>query len=311
MSGMNQFFYTYQEEGEKEHTRLDVFLAAQLTTLSRSRISALIKEKRVTVNGKSVKAGYALTKGDVITGEIPGEQPLTLTPAAIPLNIVYEDHDVVVVNKPRGMVVHPAPGSEDNTLVNALIAHCDDLSGINGVLRPGIVHRIDKDTSGLLLVAKNDVAHNSLARQLKNHTVHRVYEAIVCGEVAEPQGMINCPIGRHPTERKKMAVTEKNSKEAITHYLVLERFSDFTHIEARLETGRTHQIRVHMKYIGHPLLGDPVYGKGAKNPFHFAGQALHARTIGFLHPVSGEYLEFSALPPADMENVLAQLRKGY
>lgn len=308
MNEMNQFFYTYQNE---EHTRLDVFLAAQLTTVSRSRIAALIKEKRVTVNGKGVKAGYALTKGDVIAGEIPEEQPLAVTPAAIPLDIVYEDHDVVIVNKPRGMVVHPAPGSKDNTLVNALIAHCDDLSGINGVLRPGIVHRIDKDTSGLLLVAKNDIAHNSLAQQLKNHTVHRVYEAIVCGAVAEPQGLIDCPIGRHPVERKKMAVTEKNSKGAVTHYLVLERFADFTHIEARLETGRTHQIRVHMKYIGHPLLGDPVYGKGEKNPFHFAGQALHARTIGFLHPVSGEYLEFSATPPADMENVLAQLRKGY
>lgn len=291
--------------------RLDVFLVAQLVTVSRSRISALIKENRVMVNGKSVKAGYALDKGDVIEVDIPKEQPLTVLPATIPLDIVYEDHDVVVVNKPRGMVVHPAPGSRDNTLVNALIAHCDDLSGINGVLRPGIVHRIDKDTSGLLLVAKNDIAHNSLARQLKNHTVRRVYEAIVCGVVAEPQGIVDCPIGRHPSERKKMAVTEKNSKPAVTHYLVLERFTDYTHIELKLETGRTHQIRVHMKYIGYPLLGDPVYGKGEKNPFHFAGQALHARTIGFLHPVSGEYLEFSVEPPEDMQNVLSQLRKNY
>lgn len=291
--------------------RLDVFLVAQLVTVSRSRISALIKENRVMVNGKSVKAGYALDKGDVIEVDIPKEQPLTVLPATIPLDIVYEDHDVVVVNKPRGMVVHPAPGSRDNTLVNALIAHCDDLSGINGVLRPGIVHRIDKDTSGLLLVAKNDIAHNSLARQLKNHTVRRVYEAIVCGVVAEPQGIVDCPIGRHPSERKKMAVTEKNSKPAVTHYLVLERFTDYTHIELKLETGRTHQIRVHMKYIGYPLLGDPVYGKGEKNPFRFAGQALHARTIGFLHPVSGEYLEFSVEPPEDMQNVLSQLRKNY
>lgn len=303
---MNQLIYQ-----EENHMRLDVFLVAQLVTVSRSRISALIKENRVMVNGKSVKAGYALDKGDVIEVDIPKEQPLTVLPATIPLDIVYEDHDVVVVNKPRGMVVHPAPGSRDNTLVNALIAHCDDLSGINGVLRPGIVHRIDKDTSGLLLVAKNDIAHNSLARQLKNHTVRRVYEAIVCGVVAEPQGIVDCPIGRHPSERKKMAVTEKNSKPAVTHYLVLERFTDYTHIELKLETGRTHQIRVHMKYIGYPLLGDPVYGKGEKNPFHFAGQALHARTIGFLHPVSGEYLEFSVEPPEDMQNVLSQLRKNY
>lgn len=303
---MNQLIYQ-----EENHMRLDVFLVAQLVTVSRSRISALIKENRVMVNGKSVKAGYALDKGDVIEVDIPKEQPLTVLPATIPLDIVYEDHDVVVVNKPRGMVVHPAPGSRDNTLVNALIAHCDDLSGINGVLRPGIVHRIDKDTSGLLLVAKNDIAHNSLARQLKNHAVRRVYEAIVCGVVAEPQGIVDCPIGRHPSERKKMAVTEKNSKPAVTHYLVLERFTDYTHIELKLETGRTHQIRVHMKYIGYPLLGDPVYGKGEKNPFHFAGQALHARTIGFLHPVSGEYLEFSVEPPEDMQNVLSQLRKNY
>lgn len=303
---MSQLIYS-----EEEPKRLDVFLTAALSSLSRSRIAALIKEKRITVNGKGVKAGYALAKGDIVEMEIPEEQPLKVEPAAIPLDIVYEDHDVVVVNKPRGMVVHPAPGTKDNTLVNALMAHCDDLSGINGVLRPGIVHRIDKDTSGLLLVAKNDVAHASLARQLKDHTVHRVYEAIVCGVVAEPQGIVDCPIGRHPMERKKMAVTEKNSRHAVTHYLVLERFKDYTHIEAKLETGRTHQIRVHMKYIGHPLLGDPLYGKGEKNPFHFKGQALHARTIGFTHPVSGKYMEFSVKPPEDMENVLDLLRKNY
>jgi 23S rRNA pseudouridine1911/1915/1917 synthase len=303
---MSQLIYK-----EEEHIRLDVFLTAALGSLSRSRVASLIKEKQITVNGKGVKAGYALEKGDVIDMEIPTEQSLTVQPAAIPLDIVYEDHDVVVVNKPRGMVVHPAPGTKEDTLVNALIAHCDDLSGISGVLRPGIVHRIDKDTSGLLLVAKNDAAHASLAKQLKNHTVHRVYEAIVCGVVAEPQGIVDCPIGRHPMERKKMAVTDKNAKRAVTHYLVLERFADFTHIEAKLETGRTHQIRVHMKYIGHPLLGDPLYGKGEKNPYHFVGQALHARTLGFEHPASGEYLEFSVEPPEDMQNVLELLRKNY
>lgn len=303
---MNQLIY------DKEATiRLDVYLTAQLESISRSRIAVLIKENQITVNGKAVKAGYALENGDVIELTIPAEKPLEVKPAAIPLDIVYEDHDVVVVNKPRGMVVHPAPGTADHTLVNALLAHCDDLSGINGVLRPGIVHRIDKDTSGLLLVAKNDVAHNSLAKQLKDHTVNRVYEGIVCGMVAEPEGIVDCPIGRHPSERKKMAVTEKNSKPALTHYRVLERFKDFTLIEAKLSTGRTHQIRVHMKYIGYPLLGDPLYGKGQKNPFHFVGQALHARTIGFCHPVSGKYLEFSVEPPADMKNVLDLLRKNY
>ena len=291
--------------------RLDVYLAASLTKLSRSRITSLIKEKQVTVNGREVKAGYSLSHGDAIVVALPEDKPLKVTASQIPLDIVYEDHDVVVVNKPRGMVVHPAPGTKEDTLVNALLAHCDDLSGINGVLRPGIVHRIDKDTSGLLLVAKNDVAHASLAAQLKAHSVNRVYEAIVCGVVAEPEGIVDCPIGRHPSERKKMAVTEKNSKPAQTHYRVMERFSGFTHIEAKLATGRTHQIRVHMKYIGYPLLGDPLYGKGEKNPFHFKGQALHARTIGFRHPVSGEYLEFSVGMPADMQNVLETLRKSY
>ncbi len=298
-----------------EALRLDVYLKNQYEDLSRSRVTALIKEGNITVNGKKVKAGYALSQGDEIALEIPEDIPLEIKAAEIPLDIVYEDHDVIVVNKPRGMVVHPAPGNEDHTLVNALLAHCDDLSGINGVIRPGIVHRIDKDTSGLLLVAKNDKAHVSLAEQLKEHSIHRVYQAIVCGSVAEPRGIVDCPIGRHPVDRKKRAVTEKNSKPAVTHYRVMERFSDFTPdytlIEAKLETGRTHQIRVHMKYIGHPLLGDPLYGKGDKNPFHLMGQALHAGEIGFVHPSTRKYMEFSSEPPEEIQNILKELRKNH
>lgn len=295
---------------EKESCRLDVYLTRRLEEdVSRSRVAQLIRDGVITVNGKKVKTGYKLEAGDVVLYDIPKKKELAVVAEDIPLDIVYEDHDVIVVNKPRGMVVHPAPGTEEHTLVNALMAHCTDLSGINGVLRPGIVHRIDKDTSGLLLVAKTDVAHHSLTEQLKEHSVNRIYQGIVCGMVAEPEGIVDCPIGRHPSERKKMAVTEKNSKRAVTHYRVLERFPGHSLIECKLETGRTHQIRVHMKYIGYPLLGDPLYGKGAKPPFFFEGQALHAKTIGFVHPVSGEYMEFSAEPPDDMQAVLAELRK--
>lgn len=296
---------------EGESCRLDVYLTGLLgEDVSRSRVAQLIRDGVITVNGKKVKTGYKLEEGDVILYDIPERKELAVVAEDIPLDIVYEDHDVIVVNKPRGMVVHPAPGTEEHTLVNALMAHCTDLSGINGVLRPGIVHRIDKDTSGLLLVAKTDAAHHSLTEQLKEHSVTRIYQGIVCGMVAEPEGIVDCPIGRHPSERKKMAVTEKNSKRAVTHYRVLERFPGHSLIECKLETGRTHQIRVHMKYIGYPLLGDPLYGKGAKPPFFFEGQALHAKTIGFVHPVSGEYMEFSAEPPDDMQAVLAELRKS-
>ena len=292
--------------GGAEATRLDTYMT-EILAISRSRVSALIKNGLITVNGRRVKNGYQPEQGDVITYTVPEEKPLEVTAEEIPLSIVYEDHDVVVVNKPRGMVVHPAPGTREHTLVNALLAHCDDLSGINGVLRPGIVHRIDKDTSGLLLVAKNDKAHGALTEQLKEHSVTRVYEAIICGMMAEPAGIIDCPIGRHPADRKKMAVTAKNSKNAVTHYRVLNRYQGYTHIECRLETGRTHQIRVHMKYLGYPLLGDPLYGKGEDNPFRFQGQALHAKTIGFVHPTTGEYLEFTSELPEDMGNVLNRL----
>lgn len=287
--------------------RLDAYMTETLA-ISRSRVAKLIKDGLITVNGKTVKNGYKAEKGDVIAYTVPEEKPLEVAAEDIPLEIVYEDRDVVVVNKPRGMVVHPAPGTEEHTLVNALLAHCTDLSGINGVLRPGIVHRIDKDTSGLLLVAKNDRAHVSLTEQLKEHSVTRVYEGIICGMMAEPAGIIDCPIGRHPADRKKMAVTEKNSKRAVTHYRVLNRYQGYTHIECKLETGRTHQIRVHMKYLGYPLLGDPLYGKGEDNPFRFCGQALHAKTIGFVHPVTGEYLEFTSDLPVDMVDVLSRLR---
>ncbi len=289
--------------------RLDKYLTSVLPDISRSRIASLIKDGLILVNGKAVKAGYSLCRGDEIALEIPDEEPLKVEARPIPLDIVYEDSDLLVVNKPRGMVVHPAPGNEDNTLVNALLAHCQDLSGINGVLRPGIVHRIDKDTSGLLLVAKNDFAHVSLSAQLKEHSIHRVYSGIVVGEVPEPKGIVDCPLGRHPVDRKKRAVTEKNSKAAVTHYRVISRFKGYTLIEAKLETGRTHQIRVHMQYLGFPLLGDPLYGKGEKNPWHLSGQALHAGELGFVHPRTNQYMEFKAPLPADMENILLDLEK--
>ncbi len=237
---------------------------------------------------------------------VPEPAVVEIMPEDIPLDIAYEDSDVVVVNKPRGMVVHPAPGHASGTLVNALMHHCKDLSGINGELRPGIVHRIDKDTSGLLMAAKNDKAHASLAAQLKDHGVTRKYVALVHGNVSHDQGTVDAPIGRDPFDRKMYTVTERNSKHAVTHFAVLERFGDYTLLELQLETYRTHQIRVHMKFIGHPLVGDPVYGrsKGIK----MDGQALHAKVLGFIHPSSGEYLEFTADIPQDMEELLASLR---
>lgn len=274
--------------------------------ISRSQVQLWIASGHVTVNGKAVKANYKLTEGDHLEVTVPEPSIVEIVPENIPLDVAYEDRDVIVVNKPRGMVVHPAPGHSSGTLVNALMYHCKDLSGINGELRPGIVHRIDKDTSGLLMAAKNDKAHASLAAQLKDHSVTRKYVALVHGNVSHDQGTVDAPIGRDPQDRKMFTVTDKNSKHAVTHFAVLERFGDYTLLELQLETGRTHQIRVHMKFIGHPLVGDPVYGrsKGIK----MDGQALHAKVLGFVHPSSGEYMEFAAPLPEDMENLLENLR---
>jgi pseudouridine synthase, RluA family len=291
-----------------EGTRADKWASDLLPEESRSRLQQLIKGGEFRINGRAVRPSYRIKPGDEASMTLPDPEPLDVLPEAIPLDIVYEDHDVLVVNKPRGMVVHPSPGHMSGTLVNALLHHCTDLSGINGVLRPGIVHRIDKDTSGLLMVAKTDEAHRSLAAQLKDKTTKRLYLAIVHGVITENEGIIDAPIGRDAHDRKKMAVTAENSKTAVTHFKVIERFSKYTLIACRLETGRTHQIRVHMAYIGHPLAGDPKYGPRKTLPID--GQALHAAEIGFTHPVSGKFMDFKVAPPADFEGLLNQLRDG-
>ena len=289
--------------------RIDKFLDGRIESLSRSYIQKLIKEKKILVNQLPVKANYKLTTGDTIILQIPDPEPLDIQPENIPLDILYEDDYVLVVNKPKDMVVHPSAGHTSGTLVNAVMAHCGEhLSGINGVLRPGIVHRIDKDTTGALLICKDDVVHRDLAEQLKEHSIKRRYRAVVQGNLKEDEGTVNAPVGRHPTDRKKMAINHKNGKEAITHYKVLERFGQATYIECRLETGRTHQIRVHMASLGHPLLGDTVYGS-SKNPYHLQGQALHAMILGFVHPITGEYLEFEAPLPEYFSKLLEKLRK--
>lgn len=294
-------------EEANQGERVDVAIARSDPNLSRSRVQALIASGLVTVNGSPVKANYKLKSGDKLEWVVPDPEPLRVEPQPIELDILYEDDDIIVVNKPQGMVVHPAAGNYSGTLVNALLYHCSDLSGINGVLRPGIVHRIDKDTSGVLVVAKNDFAHESLAQQIKNHSVKREYVALVHGVIHEPAGMVDAPIGRDPKDRKKMAVTLKNSKHAVTHYRVLERFPQYTLIRATLETGRTHQVRVHMAYLGHPLVGDPKYGP-RKPHFDLKGQALHARKLGFKHPRSGEYMEFEAPLPEYLQKILAKLK---
>lgn len=296
------------EDGVSE-SRLDTFLANKLSDLSRSRIQKLIKEGDILVNGKTSKPNYPVEKGDEILLRIPELKELEVIAQEIPFQVVYEDSDVIVVNKPQGMVVHPAAGNYEGTLVNALLHYCRDLSGINGVIRPGIVHRIDKDTSGLLMVAKNDFAHVGLAKQIKDHSLTRIYRAIVHGSIAEPAGVIDAPIGRHPVQRKKMAVVLKNAKRAVTHYRVLERFSAYSYIEARLETGRTHQIRVHMSYLGYPVVGDPLYGP-RKGNFDLKGQALHAAVLGFHHPRTGEYQEFEAPLPEYFQGLLGMLRNA-
>lgn len=298
--------YDWIIEAEEATERIDKFLSEQFEEWSRSQIQQWIKEGNVTVNGRMVKANYKIQEDDEVVLQVPPQKELNIEPESIPLDIVYEDQDVIVINKPRGMVVHPAPGHYSGTLVNALLYHCKDLSGINGVLRPGIVHRIDKDTSGLLMAAKNDLAHESLARQLKDHDVHRIYLALVHGEIPHDLGTIDAPIGRDPHDRKKMTVIHKNSKHAVTHFVVKERFQGFTLVECKLETGRTHQIRVHMQYIGHPLVGDPLYG--LKKTLKIDGQALHAKTLGFKHPRTNEYMEFDSELPEDMQGLIEELR---
>lgn len=290
-----------------ESVRLDSFVADS-SELTRSAAAKLCDDGLVSVNGKAAKKKLLLHVGDRINVALPDPTVDKAQPQDIPLDIVYEDSDLLVVNKPKGMVVHPAPGNPDGTLVNALLAHCgDSLSGINGVIRPGIVHRIDKDTSGLLIVAKNDKAHNFLAAQIKEHSFMREYEAVVYGNVRADSGTVDLPIGRHPTKRKQMAVTYKNSKNAVTHYRVIERFGEFTHIALRLETGRTHQIRVHMAHIGHPVAGDPLYGP-KKVITRLNGQCLHAKKIGFMHP-NGEWLEFDSELPQYFKSFLNYLRE--
>lgn len=290
-------------------TRLDVFLSSNLEEVSRSYIQGIIEDENVTVNGKYKKSNFKLKRDDVVEAIIPDPVDLDVQPENIALDILYEDADVIVVNKAQGMVVHPASGVYNGTLVNALLYHCKDLSGINGVMRPGIVHRIDKDTSGVLVVAKNDIAHNRLAEQLKEHSMTRVYYALTEGVMKNQQGRIEAPLARHPVDKIKMAVVQ-GGKEAVTNYKVIENFSNNSLVECRLETGRTHQIRVHMAYIGHPIVGDPVYGY-KKQRFNLNGQLLHAKVLGFIHPSSKEYMEFQAPLPEHFSRVVDILKNEY
>ncbi|WP_309087034.1 RluA family pseudouridine synthase [Domibacillus sp.] len=297
-----QFTVSEEENG----SRIDKLTAAQEEQYSRSQVQEWLKEGRVLVNGQPVKANYKAAAGDEVTIDIPDPEELNIEAEDLKLDIYYEDEDVIVVNKPRGMVVHPAPGHTTGTLVNGLMYHCKDLSGINGVMRPGIVHRIDKDTSGLLMVAKNDMAHEKLVNQLVEKSVTRKYQAIVHGIISHDYGTIDAPIGRDTKDRQKMGIVD-HGKVAVTHFQVLERFRDFTLVECELETGRTHQIRVHMKYIGFPLAGDPKYGP--RKTLDIDGQALHAGVLGFVHPRTNEYMEFEAPAPKEFTNLVDDLRK--
>ena len=302
---MKELFIVESQEGE----RIDRYLADTMPKQSRSYLQKLIKGGNVLVNQEPVKASYRLLIGDRLEITLPDVKEPDIAAENIPLDILYEDSDVIIVNKPKQMVVHPAPGHYSGTLVNALMYHCrEELSGINGMMRPGIVHRIDMDTTGSLVVCKNDEAHQSLAGQLKDHSIRRIYAAVVHGNIKDDEGSVDAPIGRHPTERKKMSTHAKNGKPAVTHYKVLERFGSYTYIQCRLETGRTHQIRVHMASIGHPLLGDLVYGP-SRCPFPgLIGQTLHAGTLGFIHPRTGEYLETEAPLPQYFQSLLERLR---
>ena len=301
---MEQFLFT----SELNHERIDKFLADKMPETSRSYIQKIIKDSLVTVNGKNVKSNYKVSAGDQVSLQMPEPEVPDIVPEDIPLDVLYEDSDILVVNKPKGMVVHPSAGHFSGTLVNAILFHCkDNLSGINGVMRPGIVHRIDMDTTGSLIICKNDMAHRALADQLKEHSITRKYHAIVHGNITVEEGTVDAPIGRHPVDRKKMSVVAKNGKEAVTHYRVLEHFQNYTYIECQLETGRTHQIRVHMSSIGHPILGDAVYGP-SKSPYHLQGQTLHAKVLGIIHPRTGEYMEFDAPLPEYFQRLLRNFR---
>ena len=302
--------YTLTTELCDEGLRLDRFLSEELEDHSRSFLQKLIKEGLVTVDGKPVKANYRLSAGQQVSVQVREPEEVNIEPQEMPLDILYEDGDVCIVNKPKGIVVHPAAGHYRDTLVNGIMYHCQDsLSGINGSLRPGIVHRIDKDTTGALIICKNDKAHSCIAEQLKEHSITRRYRAIIIGNLSEDEGTVDAPIGRHPTQRKKMAVNRNNGKRAVTHYRVLARFRGYTYIECRLETGRTHQIRVHMASIGHPLLGDTVYGPAKQAYPSLEGQTLHAMVIGFVHPTTGAYMEFEAPLPAYFAELLQKLPK--
>lgn len=298
-----EFCFLITEELENE--RIDKALNGLIDSLSRSHIQRLLKDEQVKVNGNVVKANYRLKCEDDIRFVLPKAVEPDICPEDIPLDILFEDDDVLVVNKPKGMVVHPAAGHYSKTLVNAVMFHCQgNLSGINGVMRPGIVHRIDRDTTGSLIICKNDFAHSSIAAQLKEHSMVRRYHAICYGVLTEEEGTIDAPIGRHRVDRMKMAVNENNGKSAVTHYKVLQRFRGYTYIECSLETGRTHQIRVHMASIGHPLLGDEIYAPGRKSPFKLVGQCLHAKTLGFIHPRTNEYIETDAPLPDYFKHLL-------
>lgn len=298
---------TFLVSPDKAGVRIDMFLKDCKSGWSRSYVQKLLKSGNVSVNQQTIKANYKVNAGDVAEIQIPEAIEPEIVPESMDLDIVYEDEDVILINKPKGMVVHPAPGHYKNTLVNGLMSHCkNELSGINGVLRPGIVHRIDMDTTGILIACKNDMAHNSIAEQLKQHSIVRRYRGIVHGIIKEDQGSINAPIGRHPADRKKMSINERSGRPAVTHYQVLERFRQFTYIECRLETGRTHQIRVHMASIHHPLVGDSVYGP-EKCPFKLQGQTLHAGVLGFVHPRTGKYMEFQAALPEYFQELLKKL----
>ncbi len=309
---MNGTHYTINITEEQAGSRVDKALSDQMPDLSRSYLQKLIRDGNVSVNHLPAKANTRVAPGDTVSVFVPAPEEIRIEPEPIPLRIVYEDDDLLIINKEKGMVVHPAPGHMSGTLVNAVLYHCrGNLSGINGILRPGIVHRIDRDTTGLLVVCKNDTAHRSIADQLKTHSITRAYHALAFYNITEDSGTIDAPIGRHPTDRKRMCVDRRNGKEAVTHYRVLERFRDrvCTYIECRLETGRTHQIRVHMASIQHPLLGDTVYGP-SRQPFALDGQCLHAKTIGFLHPRSGQYMEFDSELPDYFQSLLSRLRES-